>query len=377
MSDHDPYTWHFENRPPAETKEPKPRPSVAGLALVAVFSAALSSGLTIALTEPILVPAPSANERPALKISEERLEGAPNLPRVLDSVFTIAVRGTVSGGSGSGVAIEPNHIVTNAHVVTVGGAVLPEDAVVEVQDSMGVEYDAKIVGVDYFADIAVLSVPGLEATPVPWGESEDLTIGETVIAVGAPLGLSNTVTSGIVSSLNRPVNLAGEGDTDATVINAVQTDAAINSGNSGGPLVNAMGELIGINVAISTGPAGNGNIGIGYAIPGDYAKRVVEEIIADGEASHGRLGIEVSTRGSAGGAFEDGARVESVEVGSVADKAGLKTGDVFISWDGKAVSSSGALIGFVKSETPGTTVLAEIERAGKIRAIEVTVGSLS
>ena len=240
-----------------------------------------------------------------------------------------------SGATGSGVVIdgENGYIVTNNHVVS--GADGVEGAEIRAVFSDGSGSAARIVGRDPASDIAVIKVekPGLLTASL--GSSDDVVVGDPVVAIGSPLGLAGTVTSGIVSALDRPVRLAGEGSDTNAVISAVQTDAPINPGNSGGALVDASGAVIGINTAIAS--TGGGSIGLGFAIPIDTARDIAEQLISTGSAVHATLGV--ATR-SVTDSARDGALVLNVEPGSAAANAGIREEDVVIAVDGEPVGSS-------------------------------------
>jgi S1-C subfamily serine protease len=207
-------------------------------------------------------------------------------------------------------------------------------------------------------------------------------VGDVAVAIGAPLGLSNTVTDGIISATNRAVNLGSTGD-DNTVIDAIQTDAAINPGNSGGALVNGAGEVVGINTAIASvagaaqGSDQSGNIGVGFAIPSNTAKRIATELIEDGKAKRALLGVSATTEADNGSAVGAGARVVSVQGGSPAADAGLRAGDVVTAIDDRPVTTSTELTAAVRSRQPGDTVSLTVRRNGKAQTVEVTLGSTS
>jgi putative serine protease PepD len=208
---------------------------------------------------------------------------------------------------------------------------------------------------------------------VALGSSRQLRVGETVVAVGSPLGLSATVTSGIVSALDRPVT-TGSGEDDTSYINAVQTDAAINPGNSGGPLVNLRGQVVGVNSAIATagGFGGRaGNIGVGFAIPVEQVRITADQILADGEARYPVIGAKVQV----GPGEERGARVSEVSPGTPADDAGLRDGDVVTEIEGEPVADGIALIVAIRTHQPGETVELTVRRDGRDRTLEVTLGS--
>jgi len=276
------------------------------------------------------------------------------------------------GATGSGFVLDKQgHIVTNNHVVE-GAA---DNGKVVVVDHEGKRHDAEIVGRSPVYDLAVLYVKDLEgAQPAALGTSEDLRIGEGVVAIGSPLGLSSTVTSGIVSALNRPVSTKADTKDLSSYINAVQTDAAINPGNSGGPLVDLTGRVVGVNSAIATTGGGadgeSGNIGVGFAIPIEQVRITADQILRDGEAHYPLIGATVDSDGSG-----DGAHIQSVENGSPADEAGLKKGDVVTELDGRAITDSPTLIVAIRSHLPGDTVSLTVDRDGKERTIKVTLGS--
>lgn len=290
--------------------------------------------------------------------------------QVLPSVVSIQFTGSQGSGSGSGIVIdESGLILTNNHVVE--GAADGGSLTVSFQD--GQSTSAEIVGRDPSADIAVIKVDGVDnLQPVKLGSSDDLQVGETVVAIGSPLGLSGTVTTGIVSAKNRPV-LPGDAGGDASVLNAIQTDAAINPGNSGGALVNLKGELVGVNSAIATLGASpgaqSGSIGLGFAIPIDEAKWISDQLIENGTAQHSVLGVSVE---SATGDVR-GATVKSVEPGSTAEEIGLQVDDVITGFGAQAIDSSDAVVAAVRSAEPGTTVTITVDRGGDTQSIEATL----
>jgi putative serine protease PepD len=288
---------------------------------------------------------------------------------VTPAVVSIEVRVGQAGATGSGVVIEGDngYIVTNNHVVS--GADGVEGADIRAVFSDGSGSAARIVGRDPASDIAVLKVekPGLVTASL--GNSADVVVGDPVVAIGSPLGLAGTVTSGIVSALERPVRLAGEGTDTNAVISAVQTDAPINPGNSGGALVDASGAVIGINTAIASTGAG-GSIGLGFAIPIDTVRAITEQLISTGSAVHAALGV--STRSVTDGA-RDGALVLNVEPGSAAATAGIREEDIVIAVEGKPVGSSEELVVAVDAFHPGDTVTVEVVRGGSSTEVEATL----
>ncbi len=303
--------------------------------------------------------------------------------KVLPSVVVITERGTDgSGGEGSGIILSSDGLIlTNNHVVSesVNGGTL------QVTLPGNKTVDATIVGRDPSSDLAVVRAKGVTGlTPATLGSSSALVVGQTVVAVGSPLGLSGTVTSGIVSALNRPVttgednggqNPFGQQQAQSTaVLDAIQTDAAINPGNSGGPLVDLAGRVVGINSAIaslgtSSASGQSGSIGLGFAIPIDQAKRIAQELIDKGTATHPQLGVQV-TDATTG----DGAVLRTVTAGGPADKAGLKAGDVVTAVNGLAVDNADDLIAHVRSQAPGATVKVTYIRDGKTATVDVTLG---
>ena len=328
------------------------------------------------------------------------------------SVVTIEVASGGSGGTGSGIVLDNDgHILTNTHVVTLGG--LTGDPSIEVQTSDGRVLPATLVGTDPVSDLAVIKVEGANLTPASMGDSENLNVGDTVIAIGAPLGLSGTVTDGIVSTLNRTISVqssaAPEEDSDTSeqpddgngfrfappdgssqdqtraessiYLNVVQTDAAINHGNSGGALVNTDGEVIGVNVAIASAASGtagedSGSIGVGFAIPISYAERVADEIIDNGSATHGYLGVSVkpATASNSSSSFTVGAEVADVVSGSPGAKAGLQKGDVVTSVNGIPITDAQSLTAAIRMQPAGGKATIDYTRGGKAASTDVTLG---
>jgi putative serine protease PepD len=296
------------------------------------------------------------------------------------SVVTVYVSGSSGSGSGSGVVLtDDGYVLTNNHVVAEPGS----GAVVQVRTADGTLYDAEIVGTDPTADVAVVKLDGASGlTPATFADSDKVQVGDVAVAIGAPLGLANTVTDGIISATNRAVNLGTHGN-DNTVIDAIQTDAAINPGNSGGALVNGAGEVIGVNTAIASvagsapGSDQSGNIGVGFAIPSNTAKRVATELIENGKATRALLGVSATTEAQNGSAVGSGARVVSVQKGSPADDAGLQAGDVVTAIDKRPVTTSTELTAAVRSRQPGDAVTLTVVRNGKTQTVEVTLGTTS
>jgi putative serine protease PepD len=296
------------------------------------------------------------------------------------SVVTVYVSSGSGSGSGSGVVLSADgYVLTNNHVVSLDGA--SADAAVQVRTADGRLYDARVVGTDPSSDLAVLQLEDASGlTPATFADSEDVQVGDLAVAIGAPLGLSNTVTDGIISATDRAV--ATGSDQEQTVIDALQTDAAINPGNSGGALVDAAGEVIGINTAIATvatqvpgQEAQGGNIGVGFAIPSNTATRIAQQIIDTGSATHALLGVSARTAAEDGSAIGTGAEVVLVQAGSPAAEAGLEVGDVVTAVNDRAVTSSTELTAAVRSAEPGDEVTLTVRRGSDTRTIDVTLGS--
>ena len=311
-------------------------------------------------------------ERTAAPLPADNGSIAAVAAKVLPSTVQIVAEydGKDQGATGSGFVLDAQgHVITNNHVV----AQADEDkGPIVVIDQDGRRYPATVVGRSTVYDLAVLKAKGAERlTPAAIGSSDQMRVGETVVAIGSPLGLSATVTSGIISAVNRPVT-TGEGQDDNSYINAVQTDAAINPGNSGGPLVNLQGQVVGVNSAIASlgsqvaGDQG-GNIGVGFAIPIEQVRVTTTQILRTGKAQYPVIGANVR-----GTTKLDGATVESVSPGSPAAKAKLKDGDVIREVDGTRVTSSIDLVVAIRSHTPGQKVTFTVSRGG--RTFDVQVG---
>jgi S1-C subfamily serine protease len=293
--------------------------------------------------------------------------------RVMPAVVSVEVRVGQSGDTGSGVVVDGDngYIVTNNHVISAAAGV--EGADIRAVFSDGSGSPARIVGRDPASDVAVLKVekPGLVTATL--GDSDKVLVGDPVVAIGSPLGLAGTVTSGIISALHRPVRLSGEGSDTNAVINALQTDAPINPGNSGGALVDATGAVIGINTAmLAVGGSGGsgGSTGLGFAIPIDTVRDIAQQLISTGKAVHSTLGV--NTRSVTDGT-RDGALVLNVEPGGPGARAGIHEQDVIIALDGKPVGSSEELAVAVDAHKPGTTVSLEVVRDGSSRTIKATL----
>ncbi len=293
---------------------------------------------------------------------------------VLPAVVSIEVATRKGGAEGSGSIISADGMVlTNHHVVAEAGG---EGAEMRVTLNDGTKHPAKFIASDVNTDVAVIQIEGVKDLPtIQFGDSSDLAVGQSVVAIGSPLGLSATVTTGIVSALNRPVR-AAQGGGQSSLMDGIQTDAAINPGNSGGPLVDMNGHLIGMNsviASLSQGESGEaGSIGLGFAIPSNFARRVAEQLINEGKARQPMLGVEVDIRAQTGGAL-----VSKVQPGSPAEKGGLKAGDIVTRINDRLIESSDALVAATRSFDFGETVELEVHSEGseESRTVEVTLSS--
>ena len=340
------------------------------------------------------------------------------------SVVTISVTGGSSGGTGSGIILSSDgYVLTNTHVVTLDGQA--SNVTVQVQDNDGRLYSAKVVGTDPTTDLAVIKLNNASGlTPATFADSSKLNVGDTAVAIGAPLGLSGTVTNGIVSALNRSISIAssaapnssdstqgngngsggpfnlwnfdlpgqggsgsgGQSQTTPTAtisLPVIQTDAAINPGNSGGALLNDKAEIIGVNVAIasasntSSTSGQSGSIGVGFAIPANLAQRIAQELIKDGKASHGLLGASVTDATSDTKSTTVGAEIKDATSGGAADKGGLKSGDIITNFNGLPITSATDLTAQVRALAGGAKADVTYVRGGQTKTTTVTLGTLS
>ncbi|HXH32808.1 MAG TPA: trypsin-like peptidase domain-containing protein [Plantibacter sp.] len=334
------------------------------------------------------------------------------------SVVTLSVQGADSAGTGSGIVLSKDgYVLTNTHVVTLDGQVA--DATIRVTDANGKLYNAKIVGTDPVYDLAVIKLDDASGlTPMEFADSDKLNVGETAVAIGAPLGLAGTVTDGIVSALNRSITVASsavpdsgssddggsdsgsDGDsqspwnfdvpgqttptqsTSSISIAVIQTDAAINPGNSGGALVDGTGKLIGVNVAIASAgstdsSSQSGSIGVGFAIPSNIAKRVSDEIIKTGKATHGLLGATVKDAASDAKSTVAGALIDKVTDNGAAQAAGLKAGDIVTEFNGVPVTGANDLTAQVRALAAGATAKLTFTRGNDSQTADVTLGELA
>jgi S1-C subfamily serine protease len=294
--------------------------------------------------------------------------------RVLPAVVSIEVRSSNESGTGSGVVVDgAGHIITNNHVVATAAGPRASLRVVFADQS---SVPAKVVGRDPKTDLAVLEVVRSGLAVATLGNSDSLQVGDSVIAIGSPLGLASTVTAGIVSALNRPVPLAGQGTHTDAVIDAIQTDAAINPGNSGGALVDGSGAVVGINSAIATlssaGGAQGGSIGVGFAIPINQARDIAQQLIRTGSVRHALLGVNAKSVTQLNG-NRDGALVEAVQAGSAAEKAGLQEGDVITKVDDTVITGSDRLVVTIREHRVGDSVKVTFYRGSKLQARQATL----
>ena len=293
--------------------------------------------------------------------------------RVSPSVVSIEVRNGRSGGSGSGFFLDSTgHILTNNHVISLAAT---NGATIKVKLANGKDYDAKLVGRDISYDLAVIKIAVSDAPALQLGDSDAVQVGDGVIAIGSPLGLTGTVTSGIVSAKNRPVT-SGGGTSESSFINAIQTDAAINPGNSGGPLVDLSGAVVGINSAIATTGSGfggqSGSIGLGFAIPINQARKTADQLITTGKASYPVMGVSIDMNFAGPGAkvtTADGA----ILPGGPAQKAGIKPGDLIIEFGGKAINNTDELIVAIRARSIGDRVEVKYKRGSSTRSTTVTL----
>jgi putative serine protease PepD len=314
---------------------------------------------------------------------------------VLPSVVKINVSGSSGSGSGSGIVLSKDgNILTNNHVVSLAG----DGGIITVNLNDGSTTKAKVIGTDPVTDMAVIKAEGIsDLVPATIGKSSDLQVGQSVVAIGSPYGLNSTVTTGIVSALNRPVSVSTEqeqvpqfpgfGEQQqqqqqspadlSTTYPAIQTDAAINPGNSGGPLVDLSGRVVGVNSSIRTSDGGStergGSIGLGFAIPIDEVLPIVNQIIDGQKPTHARLAVSVSD--VQGDTLTQGAQVQTVENGGAADKAGLEKGDVVTKVDDQVIDGSESLVATIRGHRPGDKVTLTYVRSGKTHTTSAALGS--
>jgi putative serine protease PepD len=375
------------------TQPAKPR-RLAEAGAIALVAAVLASAGTYAVTRTDVASAPAAQtSASATTSSSPVLQANPSAPNwsvtagaVSPSVVAISVTSGQGSGQGSGVIFDTRgHILTNNHVVAAGGT--GSQLTVTLNDKR--TYDATVVGTDPSTDLAVIKLTNApsDLKAIALGDANVIKVGDQVMAVGNPLGLAGTVTTGIVSALNRPVTTSDQSSDPTTqqssepvVTNAIQTSAAINPGNSGGALVNASGQLIGINSAIaslgsSSGSSSqSGNIGIGFAIPVNEARSIADQLISTGKATHPYLGVASKDGVVADGSAKRAAAVlTNVVAGTPADKAGLQANDAIIAVDGNSIDGSLSLVAQVRERSVGDKVTIKVVRNGQSKDITVTL----
>lgn len=377
--------WSPQGPPPQRPDGAGRRRGVGAIAAASLLSAALASGATFAITRGTIDDEVARAAASSSVTQGATASGSPAAVKtitsyedvvasVVNSVVAISVQSGGGESAGSGVIIDKDgHVLTNNHVIAGG-----QQIAVTLAD--GRILSADVVGTDPSTDLAVLAIkdPPSDLVVAKLGSSADLAVGQEVIAVGNPLGLSSTVTTGIISALDRPVSTSDGSSRDSLVVtNAIQVDAAINPGNSGGPLFDLSGRVIGITSSIATLSQGSsGSIGLGFAIPVDLAGRIADELIATGQAQHALLGVTMSvTTVEVDGVTRTGALVRDVVSGSGADAAGIVQGDVIVEIDGHPVSGSESLTAWVRSFAPGDKVSLGVARDGSIVPVEVTLTS--
>ncbi len=367
---------------PRQQKRSRTGALVAGAVAIAVVSAGVGGGVAV-LAQPDRTTTTTsfggaAPSVPAASLPVGSVEQV--AAKVVPSVVKLETDMGRASEEGSGIILSSDGLIlTNNHVVAAaapGAPGSPGAAQTKVTFADGRTTTFSIVGTDPSSDIAVVRAQGASGlTPITLGSSENLRVGQDVVAVGSPLGLEGTVTTGIVSALNRPVAAGGDARNQNTVLDAIQTDAAINPGNSGGALVNMNGELVGVNSAIATlggdsGQSQSGSIGLGFAIPVDQAKRIADELVQNGTATHASLGVQVGND-----AGVDGAKIVEVTAGGAAATAGLPSGVVVTKVNDRVISSADALVAAVRSKAPGTKItLTYLDPSGKPATLDVTLG---
>jgi putative serine protease PepD len=378
--------------PPADPTQPPARRGgrwrlgiAAGLVGAALVGGGAGAGV-MALTDddPVATLNGTSAQSVVIKDPETATSATAAAAKASPSVVTVYVTAGSGAGSGSGVVLsDDGYVLTNNHVVSLDSTT--SDVTVQVRTADGTLYDATVVGTDPSSDLAVLRLSDAAGlTPATFADSDDVQVGDVAVAIGAPLGLSNTVTTGIISATDRAV--ATGSDQERTVIDALQTDAAINPGNSGGPLVDAAGEVVGINTAIAAVATSDlpgqesqsGNIGVGFAIPSNTAQRIAQQIIDTGSATHALLGVSASTAAdSSASAVGTGAQVVSVQEGSPAADAGLRAGDVITAVGDRPVTTSTELTAAVRSARPGDTVTLTVRRGDQTLTVDATLDEAS
>jgi putative serine protease PepD len=389
---HDPYRGAPQQPPmpgSPQSRAPQKRSRAGALTVgalaIALVSAGVGGGVATlvkpdrpALTSSALGAAPSepAASLPAGSVEQVAAKVVPSVVKLETDMGKQSEEGSGIILSSDGLILTNNHVVAAANPSAPSAPSAPGATQTKVTFANGNTTSFTVVGTDPSSDIAVVRADGASGlTPITLGASANLRVGQDVVAIGSPLGLEGTVTTGIVSALNRPVAAGGDAHNQNTVLDAIQTDAAINPGNSGGALVNMNGELVGVNSAIATlggqsADAQSGSIGLGFAIPVDQAKRIADELIHSGTASHASLGVQVGND-----AGVDGAKIVDVTGGGAASAAGLPSGVVVTKIDDRVISSADALVAAVRSKAPGDKVtLTYLDPSGKPQTVQVTLG---
>ena len=366
MSEQIPNTpWWISEYQPTQAQEPKQQRSITVLAIaMAIIAGSVGAFIGRATT--------NLHTQTNLVSAKSTIERAPDsiasiAARVSPSVVSISVSTNSGGDTGSGFFLSSNgYVLTNNHVVS---AATNGRGTIRVNLVNNKSYPAQLVGRDTSSDLAVLKIDVTDAPALALGDSDKVLVGDGVIAIGSPLGLAGTVTSGIISAKNRAV-ASGSGTGESSFINALQTDAAINPGNSGGPLVDMSGAVIGINSAIaslgSSFGGQSGSIGLGFAIPINQAKKTADQLIKTGSATYPIMGLSLATNFNG-----TGAQVAAVTSGYPAGKAGIQKGDVIVAIDGKEITNSDEAIVIVRSHNVGDSVKVKFTRNGK--SLEVTL----
>ena len=367
------------------TEPRKKRSMLAGLAAFAVLAMGAGGAAGAATTLAVTGGSPGTNPvaiTSVVQADPSNPNWAATAAAVSDAVVAIQVTGPNGSGEGSGVILDgKGNIVTNNHVASGAGAGAQITVFIGNR-----AYAARVVGADPSTDLAVIRLvnPPGNLTSIKFGDSSALKVGDPVMAIGNPLGLSDTVTTGIVSALDRPVTTkevsptVGDSGNGTVVTAAIQTNAAINPGNSGGALVNASGELIGITSSIATltsnASTQSGSIGIGFAIPSSQVRSVADQLIATGTAKHPQLGVSAR---DVTDSSQLGSQVAQVVAGSAAEQAGVRVGDIVTAVDGRPVSSSEALVALIRSSEVGQQVKLTIVRGGSEQTVTVTLQAAS
>jgi len=335
------------------------RASVATLGAVLAFGAGGGAGAATLIGGAPAAATPTVTERtPSAAVADVKTSGALTVNQIYRRAKQSVVEIKTGDGEGTGFVIDAKgDIVTNEHVVS-------GSHTVQVVFADGRSAGGRVVGTDASSDVAVVrvSVPASELKPLTFADSSQVTVGDAVVAIGSPYGLAGTVTTGIISALDRTIT----SPSNYSITGALQTDAAINPGNSGGPLLDADGHVIGVNAQIES--SSNGNTGVGFALDANDVRKVAESLIAGKTVQHAYLGVEL-------GDAAHGASIGTVRQGGPADDAGVRSGDVIVAIDGKAIASGDDAVSAIDAARPGDHLKLTIERDGQRRTIEVTLGT--